>query len=462
MAMRPLFEEIHYIQKALAGNRDAFGALVKQYQDHVYRTVYARVGNPEDALDLAQETFLAAYENLKTLRDPAKFKAWLTRIAVNRCHSWRRGQSRQVETLSITETAPEVLEDALETSAQRQQQCDQLWEAVNALSPVNREVVVLYYFSGLSYDEIAEQLGVPTRTVDSRLQEARKKLRKEFASMVIGLRLKEQFAPENFTQKVMEGIETLPAPVPTEGIVGKIGSLISTHALPTIGVATFIIAATVGVTFTPLRNLLPGAQAQLADTKIAFMSNRDGNWEVYVMNADGSNPVNVTKSPAADGPHSWSPDRTKIAFASDRNGNTEIYVMDADGKNPINLTQHPANDFFPSWSPDGRKIAFVSNRDGNMGIYVMDADGKNQINLTKNPAGDDVSSWSPDGRKIAFASDRDGNGEIYVMDADGKNQINLTKNPADDYTPSWSPVPKLAVSLKEGLATLWGKVKRGW
>jgi len=89
------------------------------------------------------------------------------------------------------------------------------------------------------------------------------------------------------------------------------------------------------------------------------------------------------------------PAQGKVAFVSDRDGNLEIYVMDADGSNQINLSNNSAIDSFPSWSPDGSKIAFQSNRDGNWEIYVMDADGSNQINLTNNRAKDYSPSWSP-------------------------------------------------------------------
>ncbi len=77
----------------------------------------------------------------------------------------------------------------------------------------------------------------------------------------------------------------------------------------------------------------------------------------------------------------WSPDGTKIAFTSDRDGNFEIYVMNADGRNPTRLTSDPATDNFPAWSPDGTKIAFDSRRDGNFEIYVMNADGTNPTRL---------------------------------------------------------------------------------
>jgi TolB protein len=89
----------------------------------------------------------------------------------------------------------------------------------------------------------------------------------------------------------------------------------------------------------------------------------------------------------------WSSDGRRIAFGSNRDGDCEIYVMDADGKNQRNLTENPAEDWGAAWSPDGQRIAFVSNRDGNSEIYVMDADGNNQRRLTNNPANDDSPDW---------------------------------------------------------------------
>jgi Tol biopolymer transport system component len=109
----------------------------------------------------------------------------------------------------------------------------------------------------------------------------------------------------------------------------------------------------------------------------------------------------------------------RIAFASNRDGNTEVYVMGADGSNPVNLTQNAAYDDSPAWSPDGTRIAFASYRDGNWEVYVMGADGSNPVNLTQNSATDYVTAWSPDGTRLAFASTRDGNYEVYRMGADG-------------------------------------------
>ncbi len=156
--------------------------------------------------------------------------------------------------------------------------------------------------------------------------------------------------------------------------------------------------------------------------------------------------------------------QARIAFMSDRDGNSEIYVMDNGGKNQQRLTNNPHEDWSPVWSPDGERIAFMSDRDGNPEIYVMDADGGNQQNLTNSPFFKDRSpSWSPDGKRIAFESNRDQDNprspEICVMDADGENQQNLTNNPHSDSGPAWLNSP-FSVSPAGKKFTIWGRLKR--
>ena len=102
--------------------------------------------------------------------------------------------------------------------------------------------------------------------------------------------------------------------------------------------------------------------------QIAFVSYRDGNREIYVMEADGGNPRNLTNNPLWDNTPSWSPGGEHIVFTSRRDGNWEIYVMEADGSNPQRLTRHLAHDSRPSWSPRRERIAFQSNRGGNWEI----------------------------------------------------------------------------------------------
>jgi Tol biopolymer transport system component len=130
-----------------------------------------------------------------------------------------------------------------------------------------------------------------------------------------------------------------------------------------------------------------------------------------------------------------------IAFVSGRDGNSEIYLMESDGSNPVNLTNHPASDFDPNWSPDGRQIVFVSDRDGSHAIYVMNGDGTGQTRIV---AGGEP-EWSPDGKSIAFAR----NGSIYVLRLGGaEHRVTdpLTATGLPDYahsvadaSPAWSP-----------------------
>jgi VCBS repeat-containing protein len=151
-------------------------------------------------------------------------------------------------------------------------------------------------------------------------------------------------------------------------------------------------------------------------TQIVFVSNRDGNNEIYVMNADGSGQTRLTTAAGNDEDPVWSPDGTQIVFKSERDGNAEIYVMNADGSTQTRLTTDAAIDSKPNWSPDGSMLLFTSERDGNKEIYVMNADGTGQARLTTDTAVDNQAVWSPDGTQILFMSERDGNSEIYIAD----------------------------------------------
>jgi len=186
-------------------------------------------------------------------------------------------------------------------------------------------------------------------------------------------------------------------------------------------------------------------------SKIAFMTGRTvipahdtvaarTAWDLYVINADGTGETPLTSDTTNEGQPTWSPDGTKLAFITDRDGNNEIYVINADGTGLRRLTADPADDEQPAWSPDGAKIAFVSNRSGRLNIWVMDSTGANLVNVTNGATTDFGPAWSPpNGAKIAFHSDRGGGFDIYVMNADGTNVARLTNGSTPAELPSWSP-----------------------
>ena len=174
--------------------------------------------------------------------------------------------------------------------------------------------------------------------------------------------------------------------------------------------------------------------------QITFTSTRDGNSEIYVMDAEGHNQVRLTHHPAVDVQPSWSPNGRWIAFVSNRNGgNFQIYLMDSNGKNLIRLTDGAWNQN-PAWSPNGRQIAFESTAgESNLDIYVIGTDGRHQTRLTGAPRSNAMPTWSPDACRIAYSSWLGGRAEIYVMDADGENQKRLTHNLVNERELSWSP-----------------------
>jgi len=190
--------------------------------------------------------------------------------------------------------------------------------------------------------------------------------------------------------------------------------------------------------------------------KIVFVSDRDGNAEIYSCNGDGSNIRRLTNNAATDDQPAWSPDGSHIAFVSDRTGQSEIYIMNADGSNVVRRTfsgSYPRN---PAWSPDGARIAYSSiSNGGGSNISVVGAMSGSPSVLFEDPHIRAL-SWSPDGTKLALVSDRfayDFVWDIFTINADGTNLTALTDDIFDhfDYLfPSWSPSgTKIAMMIRQ-------------
>lgn len=206
---------------------------------------------------------------------------------------------------------------------------------------------------------------------------------------------------------------------------------------------------------TPPPTLLEGAAGFGLGGRIAFHSERSGNFDIWVMNVDGSGLQQLTDTPGLDVEPAWSPDGKRIVFVTARDDplNLSLYLMNADGTDQRRLIHLPDGDCIgPAWSPDGSRIAFHSNVDTNFEVYVVDADGNNLTNVTNHPANDSRPTWSPDGRRLAFVSDRDGADNIYILDLDSGNVTRLTAGIYFDSLPRWSPDAKtiLFVSDRSG------------
>lgn len=197
----------------------------------------------------------------------------------------------------------------------------------------------------------------------------------------------------------------------------------------------------------------PTGQSLIVFTAEPPGGNEDDN-EIYTIHPDGSNLRRLTTNNADDQGAVISPDRTKIAFKTNRDdcnasgscgGNYNIYVMNSDGTNPTRLTDDPAHDQGPSWSPDGSKIAFGSQRSNGFHIYIMNANGSNQTKITQSGTRNRTPNWHPSQNKIAFTCDgptlADGglNTELCVINTDGTGMVKILGGNTQESVPSWSP-----------------------
>jgi TolB protein len=241
----------------------------------------------------------------------------------------------------------------------------------------------------------------------------------------------------------------------------------------------------------------------VASTEIAFVSDRGGNKEIYVMKADGSDVRRATANRSINNFPGWSPDGEAIVYTSYREGNRprlflssrgarrpgrllpsdgrsqfrgvfdptgkslavviasggspDIYAVDDDGRNLRRLTDSSSIQVSPSWSPDGKQIAFVSDRTGAPMVYIMNADGSSVRRLTYDGSYNTSPTWSPDGLWIAYETRVGGQMDIWLIDPEGKVNVPLVTHERTDEGPSWAPNSRHIVfsSTRRGRADLY-------
>jgi dipeptidyl aminopeptidase/acylaminoacyl peptidase len=193
-------------------------------------------------------------------------------------------------------------------------------------------------------------------------------------------------------------------------------------------------------------NMIASGEGQEDTSTIAFVSNRDGNREIYLMSSDGSHQKRLTSTPKDEQAPVWSPDGSRFAYLLRQDQkNFDLWLIDADGTAAEPLVAGPANDVACSWSPDGQSLAFSSNRDGDLEIYTVNVMDGQITQLTENTGIiDERPNWSPDGKYITFTTDRDGNWEIYRM---------LTSSPAGRLMAAG--LPSCPIETETATSTSW-------
>jgi Tol biopolymer transport system component len=204
------------------------------------------------------------------------------------------------------------------------------------------------------------------------------------------------------------------------------------------------------VTGTVARLLAPGTEAMDPDpspdgARLAFAiaDYVDATGDIFVVNRNGTEQLQLTSDAELDDQPAWSPDGTRIAFRSFRTQREgDIWVMGADGSNPLNLTPDPlpvvTNESRPAWSLDGTRIAYASNAGGNIDIWTMAADGSDKVRLTNSPDLDSEPAWSPDGQRIVFRRTNASEADLYVVPASGGAAVRLALA-GEQRMPMWSP-----------------------
>ena len=173
-------------------------------------------------------------------------------------------------------------------------------------------------------------------------------------------------------------------------------------------------------------------------TRIAFMSGRDGNPEIYVMNVDGSNLRRLTNHPAGDGTPTWSPNGAQLAFVSDRTGTPQIYMMAADGSNVRRLTTNESWADQPTWSPAPfNDIAYAARTGPAFDIKIYDLATGQTRQITMGEGSNERPSYSPNGRHLAFTSTRNGGSQVFTITRDGRDLRQITRA-GNNQMPAWS------------------------
>ncbi|MBP8297419.1 MAG: PD40 domain-containing protein, partial [Burkholderiales bacterium] len=173
---------------------------------------------------------------------------------------------------------------------------------------------------------------------------------------------------------------------------------------------------------------------------LAVVLTKDGNSQMYSVNADGSGVQRLASSPGIDTEPTFSPDGSYIYFTSDRGGAPQIYRVSAGGGDPQRVTFDGTYNVSPHLSPDGKSLAYIT-RNGGFRVALMDL-ATRQTQILTDSAKDESPSFAPNGRMILYASEIGGRGVLAAVSTDGRIKQRLSVAAADVREPAWGPLPK--------------------
>jgi len=238
-----------------------------------------------------------------------------------------------------------------------------------------------------------------------------------------------------------DGIPTTVVVVPPTAVPALITRPPSPTSAPVTSTATELPTATLPPmpTQAPPPTIAVPTVAVVAPVDwIAFVSERQGNQQIYLMRPDGKEVHRITSQGENSGP-AWSFDGEWLAFTSTRDRNNEIYIMRPDGTGLHNVTNSPSSDDDDStWSPDGKWLAFSSNLSGAEQIYKIRVEGSDWIRVARSSGRDTMPDWSVRGQ-IAFRSNQTGKNQVWIVNDDGSNPYNVTNDDRNNQSPNWSP-----------------------
>ena len=223
----------------------------------------------------------------------------------------------------------------------------------------------------------------------------------------------------------------------------------SRHASARVLASAIILASAIAASEPEKITRIVDYEVSIApdNQRLAFISNRDGRFKLYVSRLDGSQPRRVTDGPGIDDNPSWSPDGKSIAIASEQDGDSDIWIVPLDGRAARRVTTAAGADIHPAWSPDGRRLLFTTLRNSpapdkpqlDIDVVGVDGvDGRGEARVTSGPV-TSFASWSPDGTLMTYWRMFGDNADIVLADAAGRQVKRLTVDPAFDGWPSWSP-----------------------